>query len=309
MIVGAASAAAAARSVSTPAAIIGINADGGRLAYVDAESKGDCGGVRVWTLSTRATQRLNGKAGARPEARAGHRARRPGPRRLPRAVGLLRGRQHPRLDALDVRAGSLVAEADPHDLARRRPARAVRDRARRPGRVPYGQDAQVIALHANGSWRFAWNAPGRVIAVAAGSGRVAVLLASGSVAVLSNTGKIVEQHAYPAGVVKAVRTSGSDLVVRTNVGLDRWSGGPNAQLLVLPPAATLQDVAGGIAVYTLRAAVRGLRLADGKDVLLHSAGVAVAGAQLEVDSGLFVATGKTVVYPLTWSQVQARFAG
>jgi hypothetical protein len=37
--------------------------------------------------------------------------------------------------------------------------------------LPYGQDAQVIALHADGSRRFAWNAPARVIAVAAGSGR------------------------------------------------------------------------------------------------------------------------------------------
>jgi hypothetical protein len=300
----------AARSVTTPAAVIGTNADGGRIAYVDGASKDDCGGVRVWTLNTRATQRLNGKAwcpaggtstgtGLVGPGLAGSRAL---------WVSYVGG---------NVRDWTLWTSVPGASSPKQ--IRTISRDVDLPGPfaigpgdqdvLPYGQDAQVIALHANGSRRFAWNAPARVIAVAAGSGRVAVLLATGRVVLLSSTGAVVEQHAYAAGVVKAVRTSGSDLVVRTNVGLDRWSGGPRAQLLVLPPAAPLQDLASGIAVYTLGGQVRGLRLADGTDVLLSTSGSPVAGAQLEVGSGLFVTVGKTVTYPLTWSQVQARFAG
>jgi hypothetical protein len=306
ILVGAA--AAAERSVSMPGTIAGVNADGGRLAYLDAASSGDCGGLRVWTLSTRATPRLNGKAWC-PAGGTSTGTGLVGPGLAgSRAVwvsfvgGNLRewtlwtsvpGAPSPKLIrtiARDVDTpGPFAIGAGDQDL------------------LPYGQDAQVIAMRANGARRFAWNAPSRVAAVAAGSGRVAVLLAAGPVVVLSNAGAVVERHEYAAGALRAVRTSGSDLVVRTAAGIDRWSSGARTGFS-LPAGAALEDVVGGIVVYTRGGDVRGLRLSDGADVLLRSTGASTARAQLESDSGLFVATGKSVVYALTWAQVQARFA-
>jgi hypothetical protein len=294
------------RAVTTPGALAGIAADAGRLAYADGASSGDCGGVRVWTLRTRATPRLNGRrwcpsevtstgAGLVGPSLAGTRAL-----WLSYAGGNIRewtlwtsvpGAPAPRairMVARDVDGPApIVLGAGDQDV------------------LPYGFDDQVIVMRANGARRFAWRAPARVAAVSAGGGRVAAVLAAGPVVVLSSAGLQVEEHAYAPRAVRDVRVSGTQLVVRTASGLDVWEDGERAQR-ALPVGAVLHDLVGGVVLYTRGGDVRALRTGDGRDVLLRATGARAPLAQLESGSGLFVGTGRRAAYALTWSQVLAR---
>ena len=292
--------------MTTAGALVGISADGNRLAYVDAASNGDCGGVRIWTVSTRETQRLNGKSWC-PGVQTSTGTGLVGPALAgSRALWLTYTGGNDRDWTLWT---STAGATSPKQIRT-----VTRDADDQPPVVlgpgdqnllPYGFDTQVVVLRSDGSRRFDWNAPARVAAVAAGSSRVAVLLSTGVVDVLSDTGSVLERHRYDPNAVKAIRASGADLVVLAGATLEDWNAGSKSSR-TLPTGSRLQDVVGGMVLYVTGTTVRALRLADGKDVALRSTGTTGASAELESGSGLFVASGKNVVYALTYNQVVAK---
>jgi hypothetical protein len=153
--------------------------------------------------------------------------------------------------------------------------------------LPYAVRDTVTALRANGARAFRWQAPARVLALAARGGQLAVAYAGGKVAVLSPAGRPLRTETFASDVTSVALTA-NGLVAQRGRTLEFRGGG--AQTFTLAATAHLDDADAGLAVVsTPSAGVSVLRLNDGASVA-HFAGT---HATLE-GRVLYVTQGRTV---------------
>jgi hypothetical protein len=271
-------------AVSAPAPVTGLAADGPRVAFASG-----CGDVRVWRPPARVASRLasprcevtstgSGVAGL---ALAGTRAlwlsytggnirewslwtastTRPRPRRL-------------RFLARDVDAPAPIVVGDG-------------DSSRLGDLLPYAAGRTVIALRANGSRRFAWVAPGRVAALSALGGELAVAQEGGQVTVLDATGRVLRLERF-SGAADAVRITGNGLLVQRGRTLELRAG-QSARMFSLLRGVRLADAEGNRALLVGGGLVRLLDLASGQGRVLGRG----TAAQL-VGGTAFISSGRRV---------------
>lgn len=281
--------AATVRTVTAPAPVTALAFDGERIAYATGFSAGDCNRVYVWNLGTRGVSKLGRQTSCEQTStgnavesvaiagtrvlwvhHAGGNLRdwslwtatttQPAPRRL----------RFVTRDA-DAPAPIVVGEGDgsaPGDM------------------LPYAVEREVIALRVNGSRRFAWTAPGRVTALAAGGGRLAVAGEGGVVNVLDAAGEVDRTERY-TGEVSAVALAGSGLVAQIGRRLVFRAGTERSWLLTA--GARLEDATATAAFYVTGGQVRRILLASGAQRLLG------LGSDVRVESPRFsIAVGRRV---------------
>lgn len=283
------SGAASVRTVTAPAPVTALAADGARVAYAVGFSAGDCNRVYVWNLGTRAVTRLGRRTHCE-RASTGNAV----------AAVSIAGERALWLYYVggNTRDWSLWT-ATPSQPSPRRLALISRDvdapapivlgqgdSSRLGALLPYAVDRTVVALRSNGSRRFTWTAPARVVALAAKGGELAVATAGGLVTLLDAGGRVLRRETF-GKEIEALAITGDALAVQHG--------------------RTLELRGGRIAMYSL---VAGVRLADadgdraalvggGKvrtfDLDTGAGGVAAAGSFAELEGlRLTVASGRTV---------------
>jgi hypothetical protein len=281
-----AGAAAVSPAVTAPAPVAGLAMDGANVAFATGTSPGDCDRVWVWNSATQKLTRLARTTNCI-ETSTGHGI----------AALSIAGRRVLWLHFVggNIREWSLftATTSAPRPKRLRFVARDVDepppivlgegDSGRLGDILPYAIDDEVVALRTNGSRRFSWHAPARVLALDAKAGQLAVAYAGGHVAVLDLAGRVLRDEAF-AGDVQAVQVLGERLLVqygrtlelRDQVGSQTWR---------LPAGARLRDMAAEGAYYVVRGAVRMLALAGSRDEFVAT------GTDVQVE-GLFVAVAQ-----------------
>ena len=242
--------AAPVRSVTTPATVLELAFDGSRIAYAVGRSTRDCNRVYVWDLTTRGVSRLGRKTHCEQTSTGNSIAQ----------VAIA----GTRVLWLHYAGGNLrdwslwtATTERPSPLRLRLVTRDADDAApivigdgdsgRLGDILPYAVDRTVIALRANGARRFAWTAPGRVVALSALGGELAVATAGGEVTVLDAAGRVLDNESY-ASEIQAVKITGNGLLVQRGRVLElRNAGTPG--IWTLPPGARLEDAADARAYY------------------------------------------------------------
>jgi len=161
------------------------------------------------------------------------------------------------------------------------------------GNLPYALDNIVIDLRPNGSRRWTWKAPGPVAQLAAGNDRVAVQLRDGSTYVMSRTGTPGPVRNLQPGTIRYAA-----------IGLASQQGTSiqlGARSFPIGKGATFVDLMRNSLVYQRGSKVRGIRISDGKDVLL-ARGTLASFAR----GGLAYTSGRVVLWA-PWASVQRRF--
>ncbi len=266
LAVPAALSATAPRSVTAPGPVLAVTVEGARIAYAVGRSSGDCNRVYVWHLGTRAVRKLGRRTHCEQTstgnaiaslALAGNRAL-----WLHYAGGNFRDwslwtatTTKPR----PVRLRALTTDADD-------PAPIVVGRGDRDV-LPYAVGSTVVALRANGARRYAYEAEGDVVSLAADQNRLAVATEGGIVTVLDESGAAVQREVF-AGEIDVVRLTGRMLVVQRGRSLE-VRGPYITRTWTLPARAQLQDIATARnvsqtkAVYVVGGQVRRITLASG----------------------------------------------
>jgi hypothetical protein len=154
------------------------------------------------------------------------------------------------------------------------------------GVVPYAVGRSVVALNPKGSRAFAWTAPADVRALASSGPSVAVVVDGGKAYVVRG-GAIVRTVAFD-GEADAVALAGSTLVLQRGRILDlRVSS--TSRTWTLPASARLQDASATEALYVAGGKVHALRFADGSD------SVVAGGTLAQLDAGrTVVASGSRI---------------
>lgn len=163
------------------------------------------------------------------------------------------------------------------------------DVSRSGNQLPYAVGREVRVLSENGARQATWTEPARVTALAAGGGGVIVATADGRVSIRSRVDwtQIEDQWTAPIPAT-AVYFAGIGVVAQRGRTLDyRGEGGP--RIFLLPTGARLVDAAFGQALYLLRGRARLLDLQRGTTRDLGAA----TFAHLEVLSAIR-ASGRTV---------------
>jgi hypothetical protein len=278
--------AASVRTVTAPAPVRALELDGARIAYATGRSARDCNRVFVWNLTTRGVTKLGRRTHCEQTSTgneiaavsiagtrvlwvhyAGGNIRdwslwtatttKPGPLRL-------------RLVSRDVDAPApiVIGQGDASKLG---------------DLLPYAVDRMVVALRADGSRRFAWTAPARVVALSALGGELAVATAGGVVTVLDARGRVLRTEDF-AGEIAAVRITGASLAVQRGRMLE-LRGGRTATYL-LPAGTRLADAQGDRAVLVGGGKVRSLDLDSGRSVVVAAGSFAgLEGSRLAIGSG------------------------
>jgi WD40-like Beta Propeller Repeat len=126
----------------------------------------------------------------------------------------------------------------------------------------------------------------------ADAGRVAVVEPAGPVDVLAADGSIVHRFSFAPGAGLGARLSGAELVVLTASALEVYDAATGAAVKTIPLASatdrTLVDFDGGIAVYVEGRTIHAVRVADGRSTTISPRGTGAVFAQLE-PAGLFTA--------------------
>ncbi|MCP9486617.1 MAG: hypothetical protein MSC30_12195 [Gaiellaceae bacterium MAG52_C11] len=280
-------AAAPILSVTAPAPVIALAADGSRVAYAAGFSAGDCNRVRLWNLDPVGVTRLGrGTSCVRTStgtaitslALAGR-----------RALWL-------HVTGGNIREWSLWTATGHLPVARRlRMSRADADdpapivlgsgdSTRLGGILPYAVGRTVTALRVNGSRRFTWTAPARVVALAASEGVLAVAVEGGRVIVLDDNGLILRTEEF-ARTAEVVRLTPNALLVQSGRSLElRENGG--ARFYSLIAGVRLADANDDHAILVGGGKVRRLELGSRSGAVIASGALAtLAGAQVAVASG------------------------
>ena len=275
--------------MTAPAPVLALAFDGSRVAYASGRAAGDCNRVRIWNLATRGVTALGRRTHCEQTSTgnaiaglslAGTRAlwlhsvggntrewslwtattSRPAPVRL-------------RLVTRD-------ADAAPPIVL------GPGDGSRLGSILPYAVGRAVVALRENGSRAFAWTAPGRVVALAAGDGEVAVASAGGVLTVLDGGGRVLSTERYGAEI-DVVRLTGDTLAVQHGRTLELR--GSRTVLYSLVGGVRLADAEGSRAVLVGGGKVRSFDLGSG------SGGVVASGTLADLESGrLASASGRIV---------------
>ena len=287
---------ATARSVTSPGPVEALAFDGPRVAYASGRSGRDCDRVRIWNLATGAIARL-GRRTACVETSTGTgvaavsiasgrvlwlhytggnirewslftaTARAPSPRRL-------------RFVARDVDAAAPIVLGDA-------------DSGRSGTLLPYAVGRRVVTLRADATRRFTWTAPTRVVALAAGSNRVAVAQEGGKVSTLGADGRVLREESYPEEIL-AVALTRTGILVQRSAALE-YRDDAGAWSATLPARARLAGVAGDSdAVYVIRGEVHARRLRGTRDVIVGRGTLArVEGSWLATAAGRVVTARRT----------------
>jgi hypothetical protein len=279
---------ASVRSVTAPAPVTALAADGLRVAYATGFSARDCNRVYVWDLAARGIRRLGRRTHCEQTSTgnaiaglsiAGSRVL-----WVHYAGGNLRDWTLWTATTLNptprkLRERTTEADADAPIVV------GPGDSSRAGDILPYAVEREVIALRANGSRRFAWTAPARVTALAALGGELAVATEGGRVTVLDGAGRELRRVSFPADVA-AIRLTGSAVLAQYGRTLQR--GGDT---WALPPGARLEDAGPTSALYVAGGTVRELLLAAGE----HAERSRGAGTHVQVEgSALSISSGRRV---------------
>lgn len=282
--------AARPRSLTAPAPVIALAADGTRIAYAVGFSAGDCSRVRLWNLDPLGVTRL-GRGTSCTRTSTGTTI----------TSLALAGRRALWLHVTggNIREWSLWTATGHLPAARRlRFARADADgpapivlgsgdSSRLGDILPYAVGRDVTAIRVKGSRRFTWTAPARVVALAASGGELAVADETGVVTLLDASGAVLRSERF-SGAVDAVRVTGRALVVQRGRTLEVRSG-TRRSIYSLLAGAKLADADGSRAVLVRAGQVSTLDLDSGNGT------VVARGALADLEgSTLAVASGRTV---------------
>lgn len=279
--------AAPVRSVTAPAPVIALAADGSRVAYAVGFSRGDCNRVRLWNRNPAGVTRL-GRGTSCVRTSTGT-----------TITGLaVAGRRALWLHVTggNIREWSLWTATGHRTGARR--LRFARGDADGPAPIvlgsgdsspvgdilPYAVGRTVTALRVRGSRRFTWTAPARVVALSANGGELAVAAEDGTVTVLDAGGSVLVRETF-GGSIDAVRIAGDALLVQSGRSLELRRGGRRS-IYSLLAGVRLADAEGNRAVLVGGGKVRGLDLDSGNgSVLADGLFAELEGAVLAVASG------------------------
>ena len=292
----AAAAAPAPRSVSAPAAVRGLAADGTLSALSLAARRGDCRHVRLWDRRSGSLVRLGRPrpcgevtstgSGLVGPSLAGQRALwltyTGGNIREWSLWTATRARRTPvrlRFVARDVEAPAPIVLGEG-------------DSSRFGYLLPYAVDGTVYGLQPDGRTVALLRARARVVGVAAKAGEVAAALETGAVVILNGRGQTLRIESFTAAA-DAVDITGNALVVQHGRTLAvRTGAAPRSW--TLPAGARLVDAEGTLAVYVRGRELHLFSLDTGRDVVLRRTAVAPV-ATLE-PAGLVYAVGAKIAF-------------
>jgi hypothetical protein len=284
---GSALAATGTGSVTAPAVVTTLAFDGSRVAYSSGFSAGDCNRVRVWNLTTRAVTRLGRTTHCEQTSTgntidtlsiAGK-----------RVVWLYSvGGNFTDWSVFTASTSSIRPKLLRHaylDTADPSPMIVGVGGSSKAGQLlPYAVDRNVVVLSDSGARRFAWTAPARVTALAAGAGQVAVASSGGIVTVLDSSGRVLRQETYPSDL-SVVRITGSGLFAQYGRTVE-FRGGGQGRTTVLPANVLVQDAAVDRIYYSTGGVVHSRSLTSGGDRLLGAGKLVQAeGTRVAIASG------------------------
>ncbi|MGB2952523.1 MAG: hypothetical protein WBB74_03915 [Gaiellaceae bacterium] len=289
-----------ATSLRLSAPLIGLAANGTRVAVALGSRPGDCAHVLIWSRLGHRLERLGRAAPCGPVTSTGRGLVGPsiaGPRALwiTYVGGNIRewslwtasvGHAKPRL----LRFVPRNVESTPPLVL------GVGDASKGGFILPYALDDTVYSLQPDGRLGFSWQAPERVIALAARNGELAVALASGPVVILGAAGQVLRTETFD-GPVDAVAAAGS--VVQRGHVLE-WLTADGWQMRTIDGAWHLADVFSTIAVYTLGHQIHAFNLSNGKDALVLRT-TAHPFVQIDSSGGLVYGSGRRVSFIRGWS--------
>ena len=277
--------AGAVRSVTTPGPVTAIALDARLVAFAEGRSAKDCDRVRIWNLQTRAVtklgrttpcERTSTGTGIATVSIAGGRVLwlhyTGGNIREWRLFTAARSSTGPKLlrsisRDVDLPGPIVVGNGDSSGSA---------------DLLPYAVDADVYVLRPDGSRRFTRRAPGRIVALSAHLGELAVASTGGVVTVLDADGGVVRTERF-SGEISSVQLSGVGVLAQIGSRLELRGGGPT-QTFALPRGARLQDAIDKRALFVVGQEVRQLSLetrtqrvlGPGVDVDAQHSSVAIA---------------------------------
>lgn len=280
--------AGSSRSVVAPAPVSALSFDGPRSVYATGRSATDCNRVFTWNVATRTVTRF-GRGTHCEQTSTGNAIASvsiAGDRVLWLHYAGGNSREWSLWTAtksrpLPIRIRRVTTDADA-------PAPIVLGDGRLapPGDLlSYAVGSSVVALRAEGSRRFTWAAPARVVALSTGDGELAVATEGGTVTVLDAAGSIVRTETF-GRTVEAVRLTGDGLVAQSGRSLEVRRA-RQVQTFSLIGGVRLADAEGRRAILVGGGLVRVLELDSGRGRVV-AAGTA---AQLE-DGQLVTASGR-----------------
>jgi hypothetical protein len=281
--------ASSVRSVTAPAPVRALEIDGTRIAYASGRSARDCNRVFVWNLATRGVTKLGRRTHCEQTSTGNEIA----------AVSIAGTRVlWVHYAGGNFRDWSLwtATTTKPTPVRLRLVTRDVEapapivigqgDSSRLGDLLPYAVERMVVALRVDGSRRFAWTAPARVIALSALAGELAVASTGGVVTMLDARGRVVRTERF-GSEIDAVRVTGDALAVQHGRTLELRGG--RTAIYSLVAGARLADADGDRAVLVGGGKVRSFDLDSG------SGGVVASGSLAGLEGPrLAVASGRTV---------------
>lgn len=275
--------AASVRTVTAPAPVRALELDGARIAYATGRSARDCNRVFVWNLTSRAVTKLGRRTHCEQTSTGNEIA----------AVSIAGTRVlWVHYAGGNIRDWSLWTATTTRPMPQRlrlvsrdvdAPAPIVigqGDSSKLGDLLPYAVDRMVVALGANGSRRFVWTAPARVVGLAARDGELAVASAGGVVTVLDARGRVLRTERF-GGEIDAVRITGDALAVQRGRTLELRGG--RTALYSLVAGVKLADADGDRAVLVGGGKVRAFDLDSGSGGVVASGSLAgLEGSRLAI---------------------------
>jgi hypothetical protein len=286
--------AASMRTVTAPAPVRDLELDGARIVYATGRSEHDCNRVYVWNLATRGVTKLGRRTHCEQTSTGNEIA----------AVSIAGTRVlWVHYAGGNIRDWSLWTATPTRPTPRRlrlvsreadAPAPIVigqGDSSRLGDLLPYAVDRTVVALRADGSRRFAWTAPARVVALSALDGELAVATLDARVTILDASGRVLRTELYEAEL-EDVRLTGSGVLVHRGNRLELRDGSGTRNWRI-PPRSRLEDVNGERALYHYVGEIRSLRFTPYVDRPVTYAALArLDGSRLVTASGRSVRAGE-----------------
>lgn len=285
--------AAATLSIQSPAQVQAVAADGHRVAFAAGFSAGDCNRVYIWNLRTRGVVKLGRRTHCQQTStgNAISSVSLAGTRALWLQYQGGNRREYTLWTATTARPKPILVASREVDVDDPAPIVLGAGGSERLGdMLPYAFGNTVRVLRANGSRRFSWTAPGRVVALHARDGELAVATDDSSVTILDAAGRVLREEAYD-GEIRSVRVTGDGVLVHHGNRLELRDGS-TARTWPIPVGARLQDADAVRALYVLRSEVRSLRFSPVTDRPVASGTFArLEGATLVTVSGRVVRAG------------------
>ena len=282
------------RSVSAPAAVTALAFEGRLVAFASGRSGDDCDRIRMWNLETRSVaalgrrtscERTSTGTGIASLALAGKRTV-----WLHYTGGNIR--EWTLWTATTTKRTPIRLRAVARDVDAAAPIVLGDGYSNDGGMLPYAVDSDVVVLRADGTRRFAWSAPRRVVALSAAKGELAVGLEGGEVTILDAEGSVLRRESF-GFEIEAIRLGsnglgGNGLFVLRGAKLELRDGSRRREWPI-SQRAELQDAIGSRAIYARRGSIRLLSSAPFADRELGGGTHARAEGSL-----LALADGKTV---------------